>query len=336
MLVQSLGYLGFSAKDVDEWRGYGSKMLGLQTVDKTKSTLSFRMDDRKQRFLIDADGGQGVKFFGWEVADAAALDLVAQKLEDAGVPVARGSRALAEERHVKDLIVVSDPLGNRVEIFHGQEVTTDPFQPGRNMSGFRTGALGLGHIVMTVDNVKPVADFYENILGFGLSDYYSHPFDARFLHVNSRHHSLAFVGTGTVGVHHLMIETFSFDDVGQAMDLAEIEEGRIAVSLGRHAGDYMTSFYTWTPSGFMCEYGWGGQSIDPKTWHAEERLEGPSLWGHNRAWLPEEKRIAARALRIKNAENGLRRPVQVMEGNYNVMEGVCPWWDGVKKSQKTA
>lgn len=335
-MIQSLGYLGFSAKDTDEWRGYGGKMLGLQTVDKSRSTLAFRMDDRKQRLLIDADGGQGVKFFGWEVADAATLDAVAQRLEDAGVPVARGSRALADERHVKDLIVVSDPLGNRVELFHGQEITTDAFQPGRNMSGFRTGALGLGHIVMTVANVAEVADFYEKILGFGLSDYYSHPFDARFLHVNERHHSLAFVGTGTVGVHHLMLECFSFDDVGQAMDLAEIEEGRIAVTLGRHAGDYMTSFYTWTPSGFMCEYGWGGQSIDPKTWEAEERLEGPSLWGHNRSWLPEEKRVAARALRIKNAEDGLRRPVQVMEGNYNVMNGVCPWWDGVKKSQKTA
>jgi len=335
-MIQSLGYLGFSAKDTDEWRGYGGKMLGLQTVDKTKNTLAFRMDDRKQRLLIDADGGQGVKFFGWEVADAAALDAVAQRLEDAGVPVARGSRALADERHVKDLIVVFDPLGNRVELFHGQEVTTDPFQPGRNMSGFRTGALGLGHIVMTVDRVDEVANFYENILGFGLSDYYSHPFDARFLHVNERHHSLAFVGTGTTGVHHLMLETFSFDDVGQALDLAEIEEGRMAVTLGRHAGDYMTSFYTWTPSGFMCEYGWGGQSIDPKTWKAEERLEGPSLWGHNRNWLPEEKRVAARALRIKNADNGLRRPVQVMEGNYNVMNGVCPWWDSVKKGQKSA
>ena len=335
-MIQSLGYLGFSAKDTDEWRGYGGKMLGLQTVDKTKNTLAFRMDDRKQRLLIDADGAQGVKFFGWEVADAAALDAVAQRLEDAGVPVARGSRALADERHVKDLIVVSDPLGNCVELFHGQEVTTDAFTPGRTMSGFRTGALGLGHIVMTVANVHEVASFYEDILGFGLSDYYSDPFDARFLHVNERHHSLAFVGTGTVGVHHLMLECFSFDDVGQALDLAEIEEGRIAVTLGRHAGDYMTSFYTWTPSGFMCEYGWGGQSIDPKTWHAEERLEGPSLWGHNRAWLPEEKRIAARALRIKNAEDGLRRPVQVMEGNYNVMDGVCPWWDSVKKGQKTA
>ena len=56
----------------------------------------------------------------------------------------------------------------------------------------------------------------------------------------------------------------SFDDVGQGLDLALAEEGRLAVTLGRHAGDYMTSFYTHTPSGFMVEYGWGGKAIDPR------------------------------------------------------------------------
>src|SRR6185312_4098 len=96
----------------------------------------------------DADGGEGLAFFGWEVADAAALDAIAARLEKAGVPVARGSRALADERRVKDLIVTQDPVGNRLELFHGAEATTEPFKPGRSISGFRTGPLGLGHVVM--------------------------------------------------------------------------------------------------------------------------------------------------------------------------------------------
>ena len=44
----------------------------MQRIDKTRSSMAFRMDDRKQRVIIDADGGQGIGFFGWEVADAAA------------------------------------------------------------------------------------------------------------------------------------------------------------------------------------------------------------------------------------------------------------------------
>ena len=330
-MLQSLGYVGFHAPALDEWKAYGARMLGFQLVDGSRRTAAFRMDDRRQRVIVEADGGAGIKFFGWEVADAEALEAVADKVEQSGVAVERGARALADERHVRDLIAFSDPIGSRVEIFHGAEASGEAFVPGRSISGFRTGALGLGHVVMSVERIDEVAAFYENLLGFRLSDYYSYPFPARFYHVNARHHSLAFVQSGKTAIHHLMVELYSFDDVGQGLDLALDEPGRMAVTLGRHCGDFMTSFYTWTPSKFMIEYGWGGRSIDPTTWRASERLEGPSLWGHERSWLPLEKQEAARALRLKIAQDGVRRPVQVMEGNYDLMDGVCPWWESVKR-----
>src|SRR5947199_5872509 len=141
MGIEALGYIGVRAKDVGDWASYGEKLLGLQRVDKSRATLAFRMDDRKQRLVVEADGGQGIGFFGWEVADAAALDALAAKLEKNGTQVTRGSRALADERHVADLIVLKDPAGNRLEIFHGAQTSTEPFKAGRNISGFRTGPL---------------------------------------------------------------------------------------------------------------------------------------------------------------------------------------------------
>ena len=335
MRVSALGYVGVRTKDLGDWASYGAGLLGLQRVDKTRSTLAFRMDDRKQRIIVNADGGEGIDVFGWEVADAAALDALAASLEAAGVKVAHGSRALADERLVRDLIVLDDPLGNRLEIFHGAQVAPDPFKPGRAMSGFRTGPLGLGHVVFNVESVEvidKVMPFYRDLLGFRLTDYYSHPFEARFLHVNPRHHSLAFIKTGKSAVHHIMMEVFNFDDMGQGYDIA-LGNDRVATSLGRHTSDFITSFYTFTPSGFMVEYGWGARSIEPATWEAYERKEGPSMWGHDRKWLPAEQQEAARQQRLQNAENGLRRPVQVMEGNYHTMPGVCPWWDSVTKGQ---
>ncbi|MFL6934240.1 MAG: VOC family protein [Xanthobacteraceae bacterium] len=330
MTVQALGYVGIRAKRLDDWAAYGTRLLGLQRIDKSRSTLAFRMDDRKQRIIVDADGGDGIGFFGWEVADAAALDALAARLEQNGITLARGSAALADERRVKDLIVFNDPVGNRLEAVYGSETTSDPFLPGRSISGFRTGPLGLGHVVLHVENVEAVLAFYRDILGFRLSDFYFHPFTAFFLHVNPRHHSLAFVQTGKNAVHHMMMELFSFDDVGQGYDLATAEEGRLATTLGRHTSDFLTSFYTWTPSDFMVEYGWGGRSIDPVAWQAFERKEGPSMWGHERTWLAPEQRPDARKLRLKLAEEGYRRPVQVMDGNYQLAPGTCPWWDSIK------
>src|SRR5580700_10798876 len=264
IVPQALGYVGVRAKDLGDWASYGTGLLGLQRIDRSRSTLAFRMDDRKQRLVVDADGGEGIGFFGWEVADAAALDAIAARLEAAEINVARGTRALADERHVKDLIVLDDPVGNRLELFHGAETATEPFKPGRSISGFRTGPLGLGHVVLHADTAQTIEQlmaFYRDTLGFRLTDYYSEPFVARFLHLNPRHHSLAFVQTGKNAVHHIMMELFSFDDVGQGYDIALGEEGRVATTLGRHTSDFITSFYTWTPSAFMVEYGWGARSM---------------------------------------------------------------------------
>jgi 2,3-dihydroxybiphenyl 1,2-dioxygenase len=327
MEIQALGYVGVRAKALDDWESFGTRYLGMQLVDRSASTLAFRMDDRRQRLMVDRDGGAGAGFFGWEVASGAALEALAARLEHNAVAVARGSRALAEQRRVADLIVLNDPVGNRIEVFCGAETTSEPFVPGRSISGFRTGPLGMGHAVLTVERVDDVIPFYRDLFGFRLSDYVLNPFKAYFFHVNPRHHSLAFLETGRNGLHHLMVELFSLDDVGQAYDLALGEEGRIGVTLGRHINDAMTSFYSWTPSEFMVEYGWGGRAIEPASWQPSEVTYGPSLWGHDRVWLGPEQRAGARELRLKAAADGVREPVHVIEGNHQLMPGVCPWWD---------
>ena len=58
------------------------------------------------------------------------------------------------------------------------------------------------------------------MLGFGVSDYILTPFRAYFLHVNPRHHTVALIETGKQDLHHLMVELYSLDDVGQGYDIA--------------------------------------------------------------------------------------------------------------------
>jgi 2,3-dihydroxybiphenyl 1,2-dioxygenase len=331
-MLQGLGYAGFGSDKLDDWRQFGTSLVGLQAVERGNSLLAFRMDDRKQRIVIDRAMPGGARFFGWEVADRAALDALAAKLEAAHIEVKNEPRALADARRVRALISFHDPAGNRLEAFYGAEIDETPFNPGRSISGFRTGPLGLGHAVLTVDNIDPMMAFYVDVLGFGLSDYMREPFRAYFFHVNARHHSLALIETGRNGMHHLMVELFSLDDVGQSYDIALSRDDCVSVTLGRHTNDFMTSFYCKTPSSFMVECGWGGREIDPATWQPVEMQDGPSLWGHERVWLPPKDRDVAREMRLRAAQAGLRAPVQVMEGNYKLMSGTCAWWDGVRLS----
>jgi catechol 2,3-dioxygenase-like lactoylglutathione lyase family enzyme len=125
-------------------------------------------------------------------------------------------------------------------VFHGAESASDPFKPGRSISGFRTGPLGMGHAVLHVKNINDAVPFYRDVLGFRLSDYMLRPFNAYFFHANPRHHSIAFIETGRNATHHLMVELYSLDDVGQCYDLALGEEGRIGTTLGRHINDEVT------------------------------------------------------------------------------------------------
>ena len=335
MNLQALGYVGIRTRKLEDWSAYATRFLGLQLVDRSRNALTFRMDDRKQRIVVEAEQGEGPSFYGWEAESAKALDDLAARLERSGVSFARGSRALADERRVKDLIVFSDPIGNRLEIFHGAEIASDPFRPGRAISGFRTGALGMGHAVLTAERLDEVLPFYQDVLGFKPSDYILKPFKAYFFHINPRHHSLAFIDTGKNGIHHLMMETCYLDDVGQAYDLALRKPEMIGTTLGRHVNDEVTSFYSWSPSEFLVEYGWGGRTIEPATWTPHERTEGPSLWGHDRSWLSDEAREEARNMRIKVAEAGGRVPLNVMAGNYKLAADVCPWWTMNVTARKT-
>ncbi|MCY1423398.1 hypothetical protein D9M71_391090 [compost metagenome] len=69
----------------------------------------------------------------------------------------------------------------------------------------------------------------------------------------------------------------------------------------------MTSFYLKNPDGWMFELGWAARTIGPD-WVIEE-LPGMSLWGHDRTWLPPEKRAEARRILRRLADSGLRAPV---------------------------
>src|SRR4029077_7555008 len=102
MNLQSLGYVGIRSRKLEDWNAYATRFLGLQLVDDSRKTRAYRMDDRKQRIVVEQDAGEGPSFYGWEVESAAALDALAAHLEQHGVKFARGSRALADERHVKD------------------------------------------------------------------------------------------------------------------------------------------------------------------------------------------------------------------------------------------
>ena len=317
MSICALAYVGVRSAKLADWSAYACGFLGMQQVDGAGKSLAFRMDDRAQRFVVTDERGDSLAFMGFEVEDESDLESYAARLDAADVEVQRASRDLCDRRLVTDLITFNDPAGNRLELVHAPMDASEPFVPGRSIDAFKTGPLGMGHVVLHVAEVEMLSTFYRDVLDFRVTDYGLTPYGLYFFHINGRHHSFAMVGSGQSGFHHFMVEYQNLDDVGQGYDMA-LANKQVAYTLGRHTNDWVTSFYSHSPSDFFVETGWGGQVLDVDTWEARETFDGPSFWGHDRIWLTQEEggvRERMRTMAVEAAQKGLRAP----------RVAHCPW-----------
>ena len=286
MTVTQLGYLAFEVRDTDAFTRFATDILGLTPTDSWVGGTAFTHDDRERRFVVREGDADDLAAAGWEVADGAALDALAGRLEAQGVPVTEASAADAAERGAERVLCFTDPAGVPLEAYCGPArnavVPESPLVP----SGFVAGALGAGHAVLTATDQAASVAFYTDVLGCRLSDVIDTtvagtiPLKLVFLHANARHHSAAF---GSIPLpkrmHHFMVEVGSVDDVGRALDRCKAAGVPLAMSLGRHPNDKMLSFYAQTPAGFAVEVGTSGRLIGDG-W-CTTTYDAMSEWGHH-------------------------------------------------------
>jgi 3,4-dihydroxy-9,10-secoandrosta-1,3,5(10)-triene-9,17-dione 4,5-dioxygenase len=289
MTVSSLGYVIIQAKDVPAWREFGTQVLGLMASDGPDGGVRFRMDERPFRIAIVPGDEDRFIAGGWELPNMEAFDAAITALTEAGIAIERGTAAEAADRKVRRLARCQDPSGNQLEIYEGRVQDYTPFVSPAGVSGFVTGNMGMGHIVLPAPKIEETRSFYKTLLGFGDTDEMRVPIGVPdhpglalyFLHcANPRHHSLAlFEAEIPGGLVHMMVEVEQFDDLGRCIDRCKKLGAPIAISLGRHSNDRMVSSYIKTPSGFDVEYGWDAWQVD-WTDYIPTKSEIFSLWGH--------------------------------------------------------
>jgi len=249
--VSQLGYLGLRVSDISAWERFTTEVLGLAVSERSKDgSLKLRMDDYHYRFVVQPNGGDDLAFIGWEVPHRETLEAVAEQLKTAGATVSRADAAEARARNVVEMFKFRDPSGIACELFYGPRMDAEPFVSPRPITGFKTGTMGLGHVVIAVDDFDKSLNFYTRALGMRISDFISHaegPFRGLhlgFMHCNPRHHTLAiFANPGTKRrINHFMLELKSLDDVGATFDLCQQKGLPVATTMGRHPNDRMLSF----------------------------------------------------------------------------------------------
>lgn len=277
-----LGYVGFTATDLDEWKSFAESVLGGEcTLEGGR--LRVRLDDHWMRISVEetSDPSQAdVAYAGWETDGEAHFDELVAHVVACGIAVEHGDSVLCASRGVQGLAHFLDCDGLRTEIVWGPHVHSLPWSPRRRHHGYVTGSLGLGHVVLAAGSRQASEDFYRDVLGFALADYGSGPLV--FMSSNQRHHSVAFLPAEMEGrgkrLVHLMLQTRELDDVGIAFDACLNGAAPISQVLGRHTNDLSFSFYLVTPSGVEIEYGWGARTRGD-AWVTNRYLDR-DVWGH--------------------------------------------------------
>lgn len=281
--VSGLSYLGIEASDVPAWGEYAGQRLGMDV--QGESNLTLRFDDHAARIFVNPGPLDDLSFAGFEVASVADLEAIGRRAADAGVAIEEGKPETLRARGVQHLLQLEDPAGLPIELCVGPTITK-PCETPLVASGFVTGRGDFGHIVIGCRELEASRHFYCDLLGFELTDIVRLEIKAdlviniHFLHVNPRHHTVAFAETRMPKrIDHFMVEVRDEDDVGRAHERCLDAGVPIARSLGRHANDEMFSFYSTSPSGFNVELGCGGRLVDEDTWQVKTH-DQMSLWGH--------------------------------------------------------
>ncbi|TMA33174.1 MAG: 2,3-dihydroxybiphenyl 1,2-dioxygenase [Deltaproteobacteria bacterium] len=298
MPLRGLGYLGVTSPDLAPWRAFATELIGLAPAAASAGMLRFRMDVRSYRIAVHRAARAGLAYAGWEAADRDALDAVAARLRAAGVAVSTPSADERAERGVSALVRFSDPWGHPHEVFCGAFHDFDSeFVSPAGVSGFVTEN-GMGHLLLGVPDCNEAEDFYVRALGLRVTDRMAMGGGHRavFLRASPRHHSLALTDVlPEPGLHHIMLETRTLEDVGRAWDRVQDQRVPIQMTLGQHANDPLVSFYVATPGGFGLELGWNGMLIDESRWAVREFGGRGEIWGHRGAAMEEITQARAKA-----------------------------------------
>lgn len=285
--IDTLGYIGFTARDISAWKTFAPEVLGLQIAQELEDgSLVLRADLHQRRIIIHPGERDDIAYVGWECRSSGDLNQLRDALRAAQVPFDEVGHQAANDLGVREMIRFHDLDGVLIEAHYGPTLlASQPFVSPVGARPFVTQEQGLGHLVLATGRYQDQIDFYEQVLCFKRTDSLIIPginAEAMFLRVNERHHSLAIVDmppTHGPRLHHILLEVSSLDEVGFAYTRAKAAGAHILIDLGRHVNDNMFSFYVLTPSGWSVEIGWGGIQIDDETWHVTHYPTNSS-WGH--------------------------------------------------------
>ncbi len=166
--------------------------------------------------------------------------------------------------------------GRTIEVSAG--LARRPYQPA---TATESRPIAVSHIVLNTPDIQRSRRFYEEVLGFKVSDWVEDYFC--FLRTGPAHHIIAFTSAPHASLNHVAFEVLGVDEFMRATGRMMRNGHHLVWGPGRHGvGDNAFSYFQDQTSGFVMEYTTALQVVDEAVWTPQVHAatdQGTDQWG---------------------------------------------------------
>ena len=276
--VTELQYVAHAVPDLAAERRFYGEVWGLTEVAEEDGRVYFAAEGSTAPFVIRLrqDDEKRTDLIGYAADSGADVDAIFAQA------IAAGAKPIAEPGPAEGLAGgyaarFFDPDGRAIEVSSGTARRT-----ARTLQPHEAIPVGLSHVVLHSPDHKGLLKFYEDALGFRVSDWIGE--FMVFLRCNPAHHRLAIM-PGKPALNHVAFDVRSVDELMRG--LARLTRAGVTLNWGpgRHTAGNNTFSYYLTPNGNAVEYTSDLEDVDEATWVPKTYEMRPDItdqWGTGR------------------------------------------------------
>jgi catechol-2,3-dioxygenase len=227
-LVSAIHHAALRVANLDEAFGRWSRILGLTGERFDGYALLRCTHEDFCLLLLQSTARPGIEYVAYELMPGLTLAGAQAELSHRNVDLQEVSVPTREKG-----LRLADPDGNGIVLLE-RRPAADPRPTEMIFSEVVPGfhPRRFGHINYLTENVKRAERWYVEKLDFAITDWIGE--EGLWLHVNSLHHSTAFLEKGFNHIHHLAFELVDWGELRVALDHLAKNQRSLVWGPGRH------------------------------------------------------------------------------------------------------
>jgi catechol 2,3-dioxygenase-like lactoylglutathione lyase family enzyme len=269
-----LGHATFETPDLEKAIEYYTQVNGLIVAARDKSRAFLATKTGQLVVQLDKGAEANCTQLSFEVAPDSDFAAMGRELEKEGI---RSEQRNDSIPGMGKVLRFTDPKGTVIELFSEWSYL------GKHLQPLGAGPLKLGHIAFQVLDVQKVTKFYQDVLGFRVSDWIEDFFV--FMRCGPDHHTVNFITGKKAKMHHIAFELKDFSHLQDACEIFGQQNVPIIWGPLRHGPGHNIATYHQNSDKqvieFFCELDLMKDEelgyFDPRPWH-RDTPQRPRTW----------------------------------------------------------